>query len=52
MMSSVMLVAVLSVAQDPVPPPNYAEHILPILRENCIDCHREGKANAMVLTSK
>ena len=44
--------AAAAAAQDAGPPPNFADHVEPILDEYCVDCHRGSRArNGLVLTS-
>ena len=44
MWTSILLAAGAAIAPDDAAPPNFADHIAPVLRENCVSCHRGSRA--------
>lgn len=50
-LAPVALVASAAHTAAPAPTPNFAEHIAPVIYNNCAPCHRPGEATPFTLTS-
>ena len=44
MLTPLLLAASAAVAAGDETPPNFADHVSPVLRENCVSCHRGSRA--------